>query len=215
MSSGNLTLEQLQTRLANATGKMHRVLTNQIRRLIESLQALIPPPPPTRPPITRKRLTLLEQLKQCEFKYLTPQRGYKLYNPVKDTYIQNTKLNRENVKKQIEAHNEKLYSNYYLQQLQTTNLPSVNRTRQRDIIQLTSTAGINNWFNVITLTNISNIPLLGFITAPASLSAIKSITQKQFIKNGQIRVYITTNIQFIRVGDETPSTFMLNLPSKT
>ena len=215
MSSGNLTLEQLQFRLANATGKMHRVLTNQIRRLIESLQTLIPAPPPTRPPITRKRLTLLEQLKLSEFKYSTPQRGYKLYNPVKDTYISNTKLNRENVKKQIEAHNEKLYSNYFLQQLQTTNLPSVNRTRQRDIIQYSSTAGINNWFNVITLTNITDIPLLGFITAPASLSAIKLITQKQFTKHGQIRVYITTNIQFIRAGDETPTSFGMNLPTKT
>ena len=168
MSSGNLTLEQLQTRLANATGKMHRVLTNQIRRLIESLQALIPPPPPTRPPITRKRLTLLEQLKLSELKYSIPQRGYKLYNPVKDSYINNTKLNRANVKKQIEAHNEQLYSNYYLQQLQTTNLPSQHRTRQKGIIEYSSTAGINNWFNVITLTNITDIPLLGFITAPAS-----------------------------------------------
>ncbi len=68
MSSGNLTLEQLQFRLANATGKMHRVLTNQINRLITQLQALIPPP--TRTPITRKKLTLLEQLKQSEFKFL-------------------------------------------------------------------------------------------------------------------------------------------------
>ncbi len=108
MSSGNLTLSQLQSRLANATGKMHRVLTNQIRRLIESLQALIPAPPPTRAPITRKRLTLLEQLKLSELKYSIPQRGYKLYNPVKDTYISNTKLNRENVKKQIEAHKEEI-----------------------------------------------------------------------------------------------------------
>ena len=109
--SSNLNLEQLQSKLATATGLKRTVITNQIKRLIESLQALIPAPAPTRAPITRKRLTLLEQLKLSEFKYSTPQRGYLLYNPVKDTYISNTKLNRTNVKKQIESHNEQLYSN--------------------------------------------------------------------------------------------------------
>ena len=109
--SSNLTLEQLQSKLATATGLKRKVITNQINRLITQLQALIPAPPPARAPITRKRLTLLEQLKLSEFKYSIPQRGFKLYNPVKDTYISNTKLNRTNVKKQIEAHNEQLYSN--------------------------------------------------------------------------------------------------------
>ena len=115
--SSNLTLSQLQSKLATSTGLLKRVLTNQIKILIESQQALIPAPPPARAPITRKRLTVLEQLKLSEFKYSTPQRGYLLYNPVKDTYIQNTKLNRANVNKQIDLHNEQLYSSYYLQQL--------------------------------------------------------------------------------------------------
>ena len=99
--SNQLNLEQLQTRLATATGLLKRVITNQINRLITQLQALIPAPPPARAPITRKRLTLLEQLKLSEFKYSIPQRGFKLYNPVKDTYISNTKLNRTNVQRQI------------------------------------------------------------------------------------------------------------------
>ena len=111
--SSNLNLEQLRSKLATSTGLKRTVITNQINRLITQLQALIPAPPPTRPPITRKRLTLLEQLKLSEFKYSTPQRGYKLYNPVKDTYISNTKLNRENVKKKMKKLQEAVFLKHY------------------------------------------------------------------------------------------------------
>ena len=50
-----LSLEQLRTKLETATGLKRTVLTNQINRLISQLQAELLP---TRPPITRKRLTL-------------------------------------------------------------------------------------------------------------------------------------------------------------
>ena len=116
----NLTLSQLQAKLASATGLRRTVITNQINRLISQLQALLPTPT-TRPPITLKRLTTLQQLKLSELTYSTPQRGYLLYNPVKDAYVKNSKFNRANVNKQINAHNEALYNKYYLKQLQMNN----------------------------------------------------------------------------------------------
>ncbi len=121
--TNQLNVIQLQAKLATATGLRRTVISNQIHRLISRLQALLPTPT-TRPPITLKRLTTLQQIKLSEFKYSTPQRGYLLFNPVKDTYIKNSKLNRASVKKQIDAHNVQLYNKYYLKQIQT-NVPSV------------------------------------------------------------------------------------------
>ena len=47
--SSQLSLEQLRTKLVNATGLRRIVLTNQINRLISQLQALIPTPPTPTP----------------------------------------------------------------------------------------------------------------------------------------------------------------------
>ena len=58
--SNQLNLEQLQSRLATATGLRRTVISNQIHRLISQLQALVPTP--TRTPITLKRLTTLQQI---------------------------------------------------------------------------------------------------------------------------------------------------------
>ena len=140
--SSNLTLEQLQSKLATATGLKRTVITNQINRLITQLQALIPAPPPARAPITRKRLTLLEQLKLSELTYSTPQRGYKLYNPVKDTYISNTKLNRANVKRQIEKLTKRSGSNTNNIN-EITTLISFNRFRLKHVYKTFLLDGLN------------------------------------------------------------------------
>ena len=61
--------------------------------------------------------------------------------------------------------NEALYNKYYLKQLQGARgaidpRTTGGRTRQSNIIQLgyTSTAGVNQWFNIVTLSNNTNIP---------------------------------------------------------
>ena len=45
---------------------------------------------------------------------LPAKRGQELYNPVRDTYVKNSKLNRLNIQKQIDKFNNTLEHNFYL-----------------------------------------------------------------------------------------------------
>ena len=95
----SLTINQLKQKLQTTTpgSVKYTVITNQIARLVKELQAILP----TRPAITRKRFTPLQALQTNLKQFTPPKRGQPLYNPIKNTYLKNSKKNKDNVQKQI------------------------------------------------------------------------------------------------------------------
>ena len=107
----SLSIDQLKHKLLSTTpgSVKYTVITNQIARLVKDLTALLP----TRPAITKRRYTTLEALQQNLKHFTQTKRGYLLYNPVKNTYLKNSKKNKDNVQKQIHEYNANLFHTYY------------------------------------------------------------------------------------------------------
>ena len=55
-----------------------------------------------KPRITKRTLTPMEKYNALKLVFEDAERGYNLYNPIKNTYVKNTNKNKLSIKKQIE-----------------------------------------------------------------------------------------------------------------
>ena len=129
---------------------------------------------------------------------LPAKRGQELYNPVRDTYVKNSKLNRLNIQKQIDKFNNTLEHNFYLNYI--TQLNELPRTRDRgqvgNYIDIKTVNAIGRVFSVITLTNKNNLPLFEFINTQGTIKAISSLLNKR-LREKQYKLFINADIDAI------------------
>ena len=193
----SLSIAQLNQKLLTATpgSFKHQVLTRQIARLITELQLLIP----TRPAITRRRYSPLEAL-QTNLKQFTPAKwGQPLYNPIKNIYLKNSKHNKLNVQKQIDVFNANLYHTYYTLDDTFTSLDATpTRLKPHTVIR---NDAIDKVFSTITINNVNNVLLQGFINQPTTINTIRSLLHQQ-IKSKQFKVYIEVSIDCVSTAGE-------------
>ena len=204
----SLSIAQLEQKLLTATpgSVKYTVITNQIARLVRDLQALLP----TRPAITKRRYTTLEAL-QSNLKHFTPaKRGQELYNPIKNTYLKNSKKNKDNVQKQINTYNSNLFHIYYTTDATFTTLDATpTRLKPHTVIR---NDALGHQFSTITITNVNDVLLDGFITQPTTLNTIRSLLYQQ-IKNKQFKVYIEVGIDISNNGVTKPGSINISTQS--
>ena len=167
----SLTINQLKEKLLSTTpgSVKYTVITNQIARLVKDLTALLP----TRAPITRKRYSPLEALQSNLKQYTPAKRGQPLYNPVKNTYLKNSKKNKDNVHKQIHEYNSNLYHTYYTSDATFTTLAATpTRHKPHTVSRIDA---LERQFTTITITNVNDVLLTGFITQPTTINTIRSL----------------------------------------
>ena len=95
----SVSIAQLEQKLLTAKpgSVKYTVITNQIARLVKDLQAILP----TRPAITRRRFTPLEALQQNLKHFKPAKRGQELYNPIKNTYLKNSKKHQISIQSKL------------------------------------------------------------------------------------------------------------------
>ena len=179
----SLSITQLKQKLLTAPpgSVKYTIITNQIARLVKDLQAILP----KRAPITRKRFTALEALQINLKQFTRSKRGQELYNSVKNTYLKNSKKNQISIQKQIDTYNANLYHTYYTSDATFTSLEArPTRIKPHTVIRYDA---LERQFSTITINNVNNVLLDGFITQPTTINTIRSLLHQQ-IKSKQFKV---------------------------
>jgi hypothetical protein len=164
-----------------------------------------------KPRITRRTLTLMEKYNVSMLIFEDAEKGYKLYNPVKNIYVKNTSKNKLSIKKQIEDYNKKLLNKLTMENL-TIYTPTPTRPeRIQKVIVKEPRSAIRNQrnnaiFNIIKFDNPTNMAQFGFIEDETVINAINNRIKSMLKKIGQLHITMVANTRFYLPSLDTERT---------